>query len=226
VTRDRELLEALQRQQASLSANLKEREVLLQEVHHRVKNNLQVISSLINLQMVRLQDGDARRALEECRTRIETIALIHEKLYQAHDYARIPFSEYVTSLARNILRASGAAGRSISLEVESDDVLLSVDRAIPCALMLNEIITNSLKHAFPNGRQGRIRVRLRKSDDRVQLAVEDDGVGMPAGFDPCKSRSLGMQLVTTLNEQLEGRMEILRGAGTKFQIEFALEGQA
>lgn len=227
VTRDhserRRTDEALRVRQEQLSASLKEREVLLQEVHHRVKNNLQVISSLLNMQMRQIADSQTRNALEECKTRVEAIALIHEKLYQSRDYANVPFSEYVRSLAHNVFHAAGISPANVKLEVEVEPVALAVDKAIPCGLILSELITNTLKHAFPANRNGKVHVTLRKLDHKLLLAVADNGVGMPQDFDVETSQSLGMQLVTTLVEQVHGQLEITRGEGTAFRIEVPME---
>jgi len=225
ITPDRELLETLQRERKSLSDSLREREVLLQEVHHRVKNNLQVISSLINLQARQLDDPRARGALDECKTRVEAIALIHEKLYQSKDYARVPFSDYAKSLARGIFEANRPSPSNIVLSLETDDVTLPVDRAIPCALVLNELLTNGLKHAFPAGRRGLLRVGLYERDGEVTLMVADDGVGIPDDVDPAESPSLGMQLVATLSRQLDGKLELQRFPGTTIQVTFSIQGQ-
>jgi PAS domain S-box-containing protein len=231
VTRDhserRQADEALRQRQEQLSASLKEREVLLQEVHHRVKNNLQVISSLINMQMRQMVDVSAKIALAECKTRIEAIALIHEKLYQYQDYANVPFSDYARSLSANIFHATGISPGSIELQVEIEPVSLAVDKAIPCGLILNELITNTLKHAFPDERSGKVRVELRAVDEQrtLLLIVQDDGVGMPAAFDITKSVSLGMRLVTTLVEQLDGTLEIVCDAGTLFRVQFPIEAK-
>lgn len=203
-----------------LSRSLKEREVLLQEIHHRVKNNLQVISSLINMQMRQLPDGASKAALEECRTRVAAIALIHEKLYQSQDYARVPFSEYATSLASNIFHATGVSQNAISLAIDMQTTWLAVDRAIPCGLILNELITNALKHAFPGSRRGAVRVTLERKNGRVMLGVGDDGVGIPPGVEPARAGSLGMRLISVLVDQLDGKLEIHRGNGTAFCISF------
>jgi two-component sensor histidine kinase len=208
---------------AQLSATLREREVLLQEIHHRVKNNLQVISSLINMQVRQLVDPSSRDALEECQTRVQAIALIHEKLYQSKDYSRVPFSEYAKSLASNIFTTTGISPTAVSLQLAMDDVSLGVDKAIPCGLILNELITNALKHAFPPSARGTVRVELHADGDRrVTFAVGDDGVGMPQDFDLKDSSSLGLSLVYTLVEQLEGEIEILRDSGTKFCVTFPM----
>ncbi|HXB73678.1 MAG TPA: sensor histidine kinase [Candidatus Acidoferrales bacterium] len=213
------------RSRKEVQSSLREKEVLLQEVHHRVKNNLQVISSLINMQVRRLRDVSSRDALEECQNRVQAIALIHEKLYQSGDYARVPFSDYARSLAANIFHATGISPENTELSIEFETLSLPVDKAIPCGLILNELITNSLKHAFPNGRPGTVRVQLRATGDgEIELLVGDDGVGMDTGFNIATSNSLGMQLVQTLVEQLEGQLDILHEGGTAFRIKFPLEG--
>jgi PAS domain S-box-containing protein len=206
---------------SQLSATLREREVLLQEIHHRVKNNLQVISSLMNMQVRQLHDTSSRDALEECQTRVQAIALIHEKLYQSRDYSRVPFSEYVKSLASSIFAATGISPSAVNLRLEMQEVSLGVDKAIPCGLILNELITNALKHAFPAPRLGTVSVELsRDGDGRVTISVSDNGTGMPENFDLNHSPSLGLSLVHTLVEQLEGHIDIVRDSGTTFRVAF------
>ena len=179
-----ELEERVQARTAELQAALKEREVLLQEVHHRVKNNLQVISSLISIQVRSLGEEGSRHALEECQTRVQAIALIHEQLYRSKDYARVPFAEYSRSLVGNVFRATEGSPERIRLEFAVEDVALGVDQAIPCGLILNELITNALRHAFPDGRSGTIRVELGYvAEGAFRLAVRDDGVGLPPGVE-------------------------------------------
>ncbi|MFO0727638.1 MAG: histidine kinase dimerization/phosphoacceptor domain -containing protein [Myxococcota bacterium] len=210
-----------ERERNDLNAQLK---VLLQEVHHRVKNNLQIISSLLNMQIRQVSDQDGRIALEDCRRRVEAIGLIHEKLYQSQDYSRVPFSDYVRGLAENVYEALGATINQVRLELEIESMSMAVDRAIPCGLLLNELITNAIRHAFPGRRPGLVRVALRRADPtRVELVVEDDGVGMPEGFDVQKSNSLGMQLVHTLVEQVHADLEICHEHGTRFQIRLLVE---
>src|SRR5215468_11301114 len=174
VTRDvtdrRRQEEELQARQARLSQHVKERDVLLQEIHHRVKNNLQVISSLIHMQMRQLAPGESR---------VLAIALIHEQLYQSDDYAEVQFSEYARSLAASVFHTLGIARNDIKLELAIEPIPLSIKRAIPCGLMINELITNALKHAFPGDRGGTICVTLGRADDKLQLEVRDDGVGLP-----------------------------------------------
>jgi PAS domain S-box-containing protein len=220
-----ELEERVESRTRDLWAALKEREVLMQEIHHRVKNNLQVISSLIHMQMRKTEPGSNRSALEECRTRVQAIALIHEKLYQSQDYGRIPFSEYAHSLASSIFDAARVSLGQVSLEVAIEDVALPVDKAIPCGLILNELMTNSLKHAFKEGRRGTLRVEFGKVDHgrRLRLVVRDNGVGLPDGIDIQKVDSLGLQLVCTLTEQLEGDIEVGSREGASFQVTFPLK---
>lgn len=207
---------------AELSAALRDREILLQEVHHRVKNNLQIISSLVNMQARKLEAGPSRDALRECQTRVQAIALIHERLYQSQDYSRVPLSDYVRSLAASVFNATGTALRGVELEFAIDDVSLTVDKAIPCGLVLNELITNALKHAFRDGRPGRLLVELvRTEGGLIRLAVRDDGVGLPADFQKQRGHSLGIQLVTTLAEQLDASLTISSDGGASFELEFA-----
>jgi PAS domain S-box-containing protein len=205
------------------TAELKEREVMIQEIHHRVKNNLQVISSLINMQIRPLADTSTRLALRQCQSRVETMAEIHEMLYQAKDYSRIPFAKYAKELAARILSASGMAPAAISLIFDCEDLSLPVDQAIPCGLILNELVANTLKHAFPNAASGEIRIELRRVDQHIVLAVIDNGIGIAPEFDPAHASSLGVRLVVTLVEQLDGSLEILRHAGTTFRITFPSE---
>jgi PAS domain S-box-containing protein len=214
---------AQKEREAALQASLKEKEVLLQEVHHRVKNNLQVIASLINMQLRKVDSPAARGALEECRNRVLAIALIHEKLYQSKDYGRVQFSDYIRSIASNVFQSAGVSPGVVQLTVQIEPIALPVDKAIPCGLIVNELITNALKHAFPHGREGVVEVSLSARDGRVSLCVKDNGIGLSPNFTLEDSRTLGLQLVTTLARQLEGSVEILRSGGTAFRVSFALE---
>jgi PAS domain S-box-containing protein len=206
-----------------LTSALREREVLLQEVHHRVKNNLQVISSLINLQVRKLSGEGDRAALEECRTRVQAIALIHEQLYQSRDYANVPFSEYTRHLVRNVFRTLQISPDRIQLELAIEDVAVPVDKAIPCGLLLNELITNALKHAFKDGRAGTIRVELARHAGAIRMVVADDGVGLPPDLDVRGTSSLGLRLVHTLVRQLRATLAVGDHAGARFEIHFAVD---
>jgi two-component sensor histidine kinase len=223
MTRNAELDERMRERTAELSATLREREVLLQEVHHRVKNNLQVISSLISMQMRRLGDSASRNALEECRSRVRVMALIHEKLYQSKDYARVPFGEYARRLAIEVLRSTGGSPANIALDMAFEDIPLVVDKAIPCGLILNELISNAQKHGFPDDRKGTIRLTLGQVGDQIRLAVWHDGAGIPEGMDVRTSPSLGMQLVFKLADQLNGSVEVVTTGGTLFALTFSTD---
>ena len=203
-----------------LKASLSEKEVLLKEIHHRVKNNLQVISSLLNVQSKYVHDQETLRMLQDSRHRVRSMALVHERLYQAEDLARIDFAKYIRSLASYLIRSYGA-GNLIKLAVDLGNVSLSVDTAIPCGLILNELISNSFKHAFPDQRPGQINVSFRERDGNLVLTVRDNGIGMPAGLDFRNTESLGLQLVNTLVHQLEGSIELESSDGTAFKITFS-----
>jgi PAS domain S-box-containing protein len=204
-----------------IKASLREKEVLLKEIHHRVKNNLQVISSLLYLQSKNVKDQETFEMLQESQSRVRSMALVHESLYQSQDLARIDFAEYVRNLANYLLRSYGVDTDLIKLKINVEDVSLGVDMAIPCGLILNELVSNSLKHAFPDSRRGEIRIELRSDDDQFALMAGDDGIGLPEDLDFRNPESLGLQLVNMLVDQLEGTIELDRSGGTAFEIVFA-----
>jgi len=204
-----------------LKRNLAEKEVLLREVHHRVKNNLNIISSLLNLQSSMIRSpADAMSAFENSRDRIMAMSLVHEKLYQSADYAQVNMHEYVGTLASQLMVAYGQ-GRPIRLAFDAPGVFLDVNTSIPCGLIMNEIMTNAFKYAFPDNREGTISIALHSSaEGLVELHIADDGVGMPADVVVERADSLGLTLVRLLVEQLGGTMRVDRGRGTSFHIEF------
>lgn len=207
------------REEDKVRASLREKEILLKEIHHRVKNNLQIISSLLNLQSAHIRDPRALEVFKEGQGRVRSMALIHEKLYQSADLERVDFSEYIKNLAAYLFRSYEVHAGAVVLNVEAEDVLLGVDTAIPCGLIINELVSNSLKHAFPGGGGGSINIRLRPADaERLTLVVADDGVGLPDGFDVRSPPSLGLQLVNTLARQLGGEVLVSEGAGAEFSI--------
>jgi PAS domain S-box-containing protein len=211
-----------QRAEAQVVASLREKEVLLKEIHHRVKNNLQVISSLLSLQARHVQDQQVIGVLQESRQRIRSMALVHEKLYQSQDLTRIDFAEYLRSLTSYLFRSYELTPRLVSLEIAADDVFLGIDTAIPCGLLVSELISNALKHAFPEGRGGEVLVAIRSGEDgQLTLTVSDDGVGFPEDLDLGDTRSLGLQLVNTLVSQIDGTIELGRDGGTTFRVTFA-----
>jgi PAS domain S-box-containing protein len=209
--------------ETKLRASLEEKEVLLKEIHHRVKNNLQIVSSMLSLQLDQLTDSVALERFKESQTRVRSIALFHEKLYQSKDLARIDIADYLRGLATGLFAAYGVNPDVVTLTVEAEDVSLDVDAAISCGLIVNELVSNSLKHAFPNGRTGRVRVELRTLNGEVELAVADDGVGFPDGVDVWSTGTLGLKLVSIFTEQVGGAIELDRSAGTRFIIDFPRE---
>ncbi|MFQ6039001.1 MAG: histidine kinase dimerization/phosphoacceptor domain -containing protein [Candidatus Aminicenantales bacterium] len=209
------------RAEEKLRASLKEKEVLLREIHHRVKNNLQIISSLLNLQSRYIRDPSALEMFKESRDRVRSMALVHEKLYSSEDMANVDFSEYIQSLARHLCMAYGMNANGITVDVEARDVCLDINTSIPCGLIINELISNALKHAFRGRKRGKIRILLRQEQpDRYRMVVSDDGVGLPKDLDVQRVKSLGLQLVCMLVEQLQGEMTIKSGKGTSFEIAF------
>jgi PAS domain S-box-containing protein len=223
-TLNAELEQRVQTRTADLSIALQEREVLLQEIHHRVKNNLYVIASLMEMQARLLPQGDGRHALQECQGRVHAIALIHEKLYQAKNYAEVPFADYIRGLASEIFQATGVSPEAVSLVLSIGDVTIAVDKAIPCGLILNELISNALKHGFPDGRHGTIRVELARADNgRLRLAVADDGIGFPEGFNLREQKSLGLRLLGTLAKQLDATLTSSGSGGASFELTFPVE---
>jgi PAS domain S-box-containing protein len=210
------------RAEGQIKASLKEKEVLLQEIHHRVKNNLQLISSLLKLQSRYIRDKEDIEFFKESQNQIKSLALIHERLYQSKDLANIDFKEYTTNLANSLFHSYGIDRDKIALTIDVEDVLLGVDAAIPLGLIVNELVSNSLKHAFPEGKKGEIKIALRTTDENeIELVVSDNGLGMPKDLDFRNTESLGLHLVTILAEdQLHGKIELNRTEGTKFQIKF------
>jgi two-component sensor histidine kinase len=209
------------RAEVRIQASLEEKDVLLKEIHHRVKNNLQVISSLLYVQSQQAEDQDTLRMFQESQHRIRSMALVHERLYQAEDLARVNFSEYVRSLARFLLRAYGVTPDLVKLDIHMGDLSLGIDAAIPCGLIINELVSNSLKHAFPPGQAGQIRIELDVDPaGDCLLVVGDDGIGLPAGLDVRNGSSLGLRLVNTLVRQLQGTLQLDRRGGTTFRLRF------
>ena len=219
--------------QAAISlenATLEEKEALLKEVHHRVKNNLQLISSLLNLQAARIADPGVAALFTDSRDRVRSMAIVHENLLRAGDFAQVQMREHLQQLCSQIERANRPQGRIISLAVQSDDLELDVDHAIACGLLVNELVSNSYKHAFPDGRNGRIEVGFRVAapgaDDLagpIELVVSDDGIGMSGEpVEISNATSLGLQLVGDLAAQLRGSLQVRTGPGTVFTVRFAV----
>ena len=204
----------------ALRMSLNEKEVLLKEIHHRVKNNMQIISSLISLQSDYAENEDTIKMFDDSKNRIRSMALIHEKLYQSDDLSLIDFSDYIKSLASKLLEFYGLNARIITLKVDASDITLSIDSAIPCGLIINELISNSIKHAFPEEKEGSMSIGMHEINDNYVLIIEDNGVGFPEKIDFRKTDSLGLQIVQTLTLQLGGEIELESNGGTKFTICF------
>ncbi|MBU7019229.1 MAG: PAS domain S-box protein [Theionarchaea archaeon] len=203
-----------------IKASLKEKEVLLREIHHRVRNNLQIISSLLSLQSSYMTDDQYAEMLKECQNRIRTMALIHERLYRSDNLAKIDFNTYIESLVHELVRSYGVNTDFITVRIDVDKISLGVDAAIPCGLIINELVSNCMKHAFPGGK-GEITVALHCSDGKIELIVKDNGIGIPETLDIRNTETLGLRLVTILTEdQLNGTVILLRDGGTEFRIIF------
>jgi two-component sensor histidine kinase/PAS domain-containing protein len=210
-----------------IKASLREKEVLLREIHHRVKNNLQIISSLLRLGEEHIRDAKARALFRDSRNRIRSMALIHEKLYQSPDMSRIPFHDYVRSLIHELYSAHSALERRIDLDLQMSEMDLTIETAVPCGLIINELVTNALEHAFPEEVDvplptvRKIQLIFRRVDaDRFLLQVADNGIGIPLDQYQAKRKSLGLDLVAMLAEQLGGLIEFTQGQGTCCTIMF------
>ncbi|MBF0481217.1 MAG: HAMP domain-containing protein [Desulfovibrionaceae bacterium] len=209
----------LERAGEKIAAQLTEKEVLLKEVHHRVKNNLQIISSLLSLQAVHVLDPRDKELFEDSVGRVISMAMVHEDLYATKDFTKIGLREYAEKLSRR-LAANRFPGGAVRLEIRVADILLPVHQAIPCGLIINELVTNAFKHAFPGGRAGTIDLSLRETEGGYELRVADDGVGLAADFDWKKTQTLGLTLVTSLAGQLHGEATLSPGGGAAFSVTF------
>jgi PAS domain S-box-containing protein len=219
--------------EARLRASLLERETLIKEIHHRVKNNLQVIVSLLSLQSNQIADLTVRSMFQDTQNRVQAIASIHENLYSSADLANIEFGEYTRRLVEDLYAFFGGSPDRIRLEIDTADLVLDITQAIPLGLILNEVVVNCLKHAFPEGRKGRIKIKLGYVDKRSspeqtldegmgQLSIEDDGIGMPKDFSFERADSMGMYLVRVLGRQLRAVISLEQQIGTRFVLTFPL----
>jgi PAS domain S-box-containing protein len=202
-----------------IRSSLHEKEILLKEIHHRVKNNMQIISSLMSLQSRRTEDEKMKNLFDESQSRIRSMALVHEQLYQSEDLAKIDFKAYVRSLTNELIQLYLINTKMIQLVIDIENIQLSVDTAIPYALIINELVSNSLKYAFPEGEEGIITVRFcNHHDDGYTLTVSDNGIGLPEEFDLKNTETLGLQLVRILVKQLKGNITVNRERGTAYLI--------
>jgi len=203
-----------------LEASLREKELLLQEVHHRVNNNFQVICSLLSMQSENVADPVVASALRDSQKRIQSMAMIHAMLYASGNLKDIDFAEYTRLLAAEVSRSYGPDPDRIRLLFDLESIALEIGVAIPCGLILNELLSNAFKYAFPNGRRGDVRVSLEQQEGSIRLSVEDNGVGLPEGLAASEASSLGLCIVRTLTKQLGGSMEIASGEGARFVLKF------
>ena len=212
--------EIAQRQEAEkkLQKSYDEKVLLLKEIHHRVKNNLQIIASLLNLQSRYITDESTLAAIRESQNRVKAMALVHEKLYRTEDISHISLHDYIRFLSTGLFQFYDARRQGIQFMLEIHDVNVDIDTAIPLGLILNELISNSLKYAFPNGRKGEISVSVRKENHTLTVQYCDNGIGIPANLDWRNTQSLGLRLVNTLVDQMNGTVELERNAGTRFTI--------
>jgi len=207
--------------ETDLRGALKEKEVLLKEVHHRVKNNLQVISSILNLQTSYVKDKETASILKECQNRIKTMAYIHESLYQTKDFLQINFSEYIINLVKNLFYSYDANQQKIKANFDVDTIFLNLDTSIPCGLIINELVSNAFKYAFTDRTEGFISVKVKKTENnKIKMQVSDNGKGMPANVDFKNTESLGLQLVNILSEQINATLTLNQTNGTTFEIIF------
>lgn len=212
----------LQTRRLSVQVNqlLQDKEMLMKEIHHRVKNNLMVISSLLNLQSRYIKDEKSKEIFKESQNRAQSMALIHERLYRSTNMKSIDFADYIRSLTRDLFNTYSTQEDRIDLKMDVEDVEVDIDNAVPLGLIINEIVTNSLKYAFPDETAGTISISFHKQKDQYLLEVSDDGIGIPEEFEVEKSDSLGMMLINSLTYQIGGELEMERSPGTTFRIKF------
>ena len=208
----------------SIQASLREKDILLGEIHHRVKNNLQIVHSLLDLQSTNIVDAQVLGMLRESQNRVRSMALIHQTLYESKDFARVDFRNFLDTLLPTLVSSYGVGSERIRLGVELTEVLLPINAAIPCGLVVNELVSNALKHAFPGQSRGEITISLAyEGDQQVLLTVSDTGVGVPAEFDIDRTTTLGLQLVALLVDQLGGTLTIRRCDPTRFELRFPVQ---
>jgi two-component sensor histidine kinase len=215
--------EVIQRQHtaAQLTTALHQKDVLFREVHHRVKNNLQIISSLLSLQSRYISDPQTLQTFNDTRNRIRAMALIHGVLDQATDFARVDFARYLQQLTTHLYHAYGVSARAIAIHTQAQDIWLKTDVAVACGLIVHELVSNALKHGFPDGREGAIQVSMEHQHRQYRLTVTDNGIGLPAAFNPQTTQSLGFKLVLALANQLSGHLACESHGGTRVSITFA-----
>ncbi len=202
-----------------IKRSLEEKGLLLREIHHRVKNNMQIISSLLNLQIQHVAEEESVNVLKESQGRVKSLAMVHEKLYQSSGFTKIDFKDYIEKLVYDILYSYGIKQGTIETDLDIEEITMNMETAIPCGLIINELVTNSVKYAFPKGK-GRIKIQLRSFNQELELIIADNGIGIPENIDLETSDTLGLQLVKNLINQLEGTLKLNLTSGTEFKIKF------
>ena len=207
--------------ESQILTSLKEKDILLKEIHHRVKNNLQIIISLLNLQSGYIKDEHTLKTVKDGQNRVRAMALVHEKFYQSDEIGTIDFKEYAEKVCYYLRQSYLGAESKVNINIQSDQVALDMDTAMPCGLLITEIVSNSMKYAFPQNRAGEIFIRIRKEEEnKIVIQISDNGVGMPTEVSIDKSESMGLQLINALTNQLDGNLEVQRDRGTQFSITF------
>jgi PAS domain S-box-containing protein len=227
INKRKKLEEALRESGASkskilneLRKSLEEKDLMMKEIHHRVKNNFMIIQSLLQLQSRHIKDEDALEIFRESQNRVKSMAFVHQRLYQHDNLKKINFGDYPQTLASDIFKSYASDPNRIKLDIETENVTLDIDTAIPLGLILNELITNSLKYAFPEGRTGQLMIKSYLKDNKYKLVVSDNGVGIPEKLDPEKLNSLGLKLIYSLSDQIGAEVKLNTTNGTKFEITF------
>ena len=214
---------ARKQMEEQLKKSLKEKEILIKEIYHRVKNNLAVVSGLLNIQAADIKDKKAKAAFQETRDRIFSLAAVHSQLYHSENYSNVDYKKYIKKLVSNIFYSSQMSGH-VKLHLDLDDITLPIDKAIPCGLLLNEVVTNALKHAFPGKRKGNLRIISHSLEDKsIEIIVKDDGIGLPESFNIEKTETFGLKLIDLMTKQIEGTLEIKSKKGTEFRIRLSTE---
>ena len=206
--------------QKELLKLLEQKEILLKEIHHRVKNNLMIISSLLNLQSRYIKDKASKEIFTESQNRAKSMALIHERLYQSNDLKKIDFGEYIRSLSNELFNTYDADPGQITLKINVESLFLDINTTVPLGLIVNELISNCLKHGFPDGRNGEIDVDLHSKGDYYELSVKDNGIGFPKDLNYENTDSLGLQMIVSLTNQIDGNIKLNNIVGTEFMITF------
>lgn len=217
---ERNELDELIESRNQLQKALEEKEMLLKEIHHRVKNNLMIISNLLELQSYYIKDKAEIDVFVDSRTRADSMALIHERLYKSTDLKKIDIREYISDLVSDLFDIYAMGSDKVKINIDVDEIMLDINTAMPLGLIINELLNNSLKHAFPDNISGTITIIFNKSDDQFKLIIKDDGIGFPQDLDYEKAESLGLELINSLTRQIDGKLELNSTNGTEFKISF------